>query len=180
MFSRCAIASSSQRIGRRYGFSNAVARSVWPVARAASRWGDMVTLPDCPGLLVMWRLRPGGRTLSGTIEVRDIRLTPVPGVPGYAALTSSASVSDDGATLYVIVFNKHHESAIRAEITVEDFAVASARAWTVTGPSLDSFNLKDEQVRETVAGAEVPLASPATLTHTFPPHSMTALELTGR
>ncbi len=149
--------------------------------QAAGDWtefsGGLVTLPDCPGLLVMWRLRPGRQAASGRIEVRDIRLTPVRAFPAYAALTSSAGLSADGRTLYLIVFNKHHAADVPAEVEVEGFAIASAHAWTVTGPSLDAVNLNEELVREIESGVALEGLSPTGFRRIFPARSMTALEL---
>jgi alpha-N-arabinofuranosidase len=139
--------------------------------------GGFSTLRDCPGLLVVWRLRPGGRAVTGRIELRDIRVTPERGEPAYPALTATASLSDDERTLYVIVFNKHHAAPIEASIDVGSFAAASARLWTVTGPSLAATNLGEERVKETVSGQTIPVEA-GRVTHVFPPHSMTALELT--
>jgi len=139
--------------------------------------GDFSTLQDCPGLMLVWRLRPGDRAMTGRIELRDVRVTPERGAPAYPALTATASLSGDGRTLYLIVFNKHHAAPIETSIDVSGFPAASARLWTVTGPSLASNNLESEQVKETVSGQPIAVAG-GRVTCTFPAHSMTALELT--
>jgi alpha-N-arabinofuranosidase len=149
---------------------------------AAAEWaafsGELVTLPDCTGLHVVWRLVPGDEPATGRIEVRDLRLRPAPSFPAYPALTATASLSADRRTLFLIVFNKHHAEGIETEVAVEGFRVAAARAWTVTGPSLDALNLEEEQVREVESGAEVDQVGPAGFRRTFPARSMTAIELT--
>ncbi len=138
---------------------------------------DFGTLPDCTAMALIWRVVPGQEPLTGSIAVRNLRVEPVPGFGAYAALTASASLSADGRTLYLIVFNKHSTDAITARVSLAGFEASSARAWTVTGPSLESLNLTDEQVRETVSGAEVVGVTPAGFTKTFPARSMTALEV---
>jgi alpha-N-arabinofuranosidase len=138
--------------------------------------GGFSTLRDCPGLMLVWRLRPGDRPMTGRIELRDIRVTPERGAPAYPALTATASLSEDGRTLYLIVFNKHHAAPLAASIDVRGFQAASARLWTVTGPSLSSSNLASEQVKETVSGQRVEIAG-GNITYAFPPHSMTAIEV---
>jgi alpha-N-arabinofuranosidase len=148
---------------------------------AAADWtpfrGELSTLPDCPGLAVLWRLVPGASPASGRIELRSIKVTPVRGFPAYAAVTSAASLSADGRTLYVILFNKHHAEDIAAQVEVAGFSVASARAWTVTGPSLEAVNLEQELVREVESGAEVTGVTPSGLRRLLPARSMTAFEL---
>jgi hypothetical protein len=62
-------------------------------------------------------------------------------------------------------------------VSVAGFAAASARAWTVTGPSLEALNVKEEQVKETESGAAVPGVTAGGFTRTFPAHSMTAVEV---
>ncbi len=138
---------------------------------------DFGTLPDCTAMALMWRIVPGDRPLTGGIAVRDLKVTPVPGFGAYAALTAAASLSADGRTLYLVVFNKHSTDAITARVDLQGFGASTARAWTVTGPSLESLNLKEEQVRETVSGATVVGVTPNGFTKTFPAHSMTAIEI---
>lgn len=151
-------------------------------AQGANNWqpfvGRFVTLPDSAGTDVIWRLRPGTVPASGTVEIRNLKvnvLTPEH-FPAYAAVTSTASLSSDGKTLYVIVFNKHHADAIATSLNVQGFPAHSARRWTVTGPDLAALNTTTETVRETESG--VPLAAPVKglWRQTLPPRSMTGFE----
>lgn len=114
---------------------------------------------------------------SRRIEVRDITVTPARGFPAYATVTSAAGLSADGRILYLIVFNKHHAADVAADVTVEGFPITSARAWTVTGPSLEALNLAEELVREVESGVEVRGVSSTGFRRIFPARSMTALEL---
>ncbi|MGB2820093.1 MAG: hypothetical protein WBF17_03870, partial [Phycisphaerae bacterium] len=148
----------------------------------ADKWraftSRLVTLPGCKALTAHLRLiakDTGG--VSGTFEIRNLRVERLKDHPPYAALTASASLSDDGGTLYLIVFNKHHAEDIPARIAIADGSAVAARAWTVTGPSLAATNLDRPDVRETVSGRPVPGAAADGFTHTFPARSMTALEI---
>ena len=125
-------------------------------------------------------VKKGAAPVSGTFEVRDLRVARLADPPPYAVLTASASVSGDGGVLYLVVFNKHHADEIAASVDVADASVRSARAWTVTGPSLTCTNLDKIEVRETVSGRDVPGVTPKGFTCTFPARSMTALEIVRR
>ena len=92
-------------------------------------------------------------------------------------MTASGSLADDGRTLYVIVFNKHHADDITARVRVADRSARSARAWTVTGPSLAATNLEGPLVRETVSGREVANVAAEGFTYVFPARSLTAFEI---
>jgi len=164
----------------------------WGVTRSGSATGGvegasewqrfrtkLVTLPGCKGLDLHLRLiaKKGAAPVSGKLEIRDVRVARLPDARPYAALTAAASLGEDGRTLYVIVFNKHHAKDIAARIAVADGSARSARAWCVTGPRLTCTNLKREEVRETVSGKAVEGVGGEGFTHTFPARSMTALEI---
>jgi len=141
----------------------------------------MVTLPDCKRLDAHLRLiAKGTGGVSGTLEIRSLRVERLADPPPYAVLTASASLSEDGRTLYLIVFNKHHAADIVARIAVTDGSTAGARAWTVTGPKLTCTNLDKPEVVETVSGTPVAGAAGGGFTHRFPARSMTALEIARR
>ena len=143
---------------------------------------EMVTQAGCQGLDAHLRLigKKDSPPVSGKLEIRGLRIERLADAPPYAALTAAASVSQDGKTLYVIVFNKHHAEPLAASIAVADASARSARAWCVTGAALTCTNLKDEEVRETVSAAAVADVKPQGFTYTFPPRSMTALEIVRR
>jgi alpha-L-arabinofuranosidase len=133
-------------------------------------------LPDATSLYVLWWLLGKADPTIATLEVRNLRVTREPTFPPYAALTAAASLSADGRKLYLIVFNKHHADDITTTINLDGVSAQDARIWTVTAPSLDATNLLSEQVRETVTNAPLALTTPEALTHTFPAHSMSAIE----
>jgi alpha-N-arabinofuranosidase len=120
------------------------------------------------------RLMAEGKTMSGTLQVRNLAVTGFtsPHDAAYPLLTSSASASSDGRTIYLIVFNKSASDSIQTTIHLAGFAAAQARYWEVNGLSLESA----DGVAETVRGAAIPITLAATSKHVFPAHSMTAIE----
>ncbi|HEY3330413.1 MAG TPA: hypothetical protein VGK19_10360 [Capsulimonadaceae bacterium] len=137
-----------------------------------------VTLPDVTSIDVVARLETGDNEVSGQVEIRNLCIEAKKGqdVPAYAALTSTASLSRDGKTCYLIVFNKSSEVTMTAPIALKGFVPTSANRWTVNGPSLTAGAWSDPPVREVETGVPVPIDR-GKLTVTFPAHSMTALEL---
>lgn len=137
--------------------------------------GTYTALADTRGIDFTARLQKADVPLSGTLEVRNLSIKSAEPThyPAYNLLTSSASLSADGKTLYVIVFNKSAAESIQAKLRFDGFAAKKAHLWQVNGPGLATF----DGVREVKHGDELPVAS-GEATYAFPAHSMTALELT--
>jgi alpha-L-arabinofuranosidase len=147
----------------------------------ASDWtsfsgGDMVTLPDCPGILILFRLQGFSSPSSARLEVRNFELIMADDFPPYGVVTAATSLSEDGSKLFAMLFNKHHQDSQTVELKLTNGGLLEVRRWEVTGPAMESTNLAGEVVRETVSGDLCPLISPQSLRLTLPPHSMTALE----
>ncbi|HEX2949299.1 MAG TPA: hypothetical protein VHV83_06985 [Armatimonadota bacterium] len=145
----------------------------------------LLALNDCPGVSVCWRFRPkSGKAFTGTEEIRNLKVTAYSPIgindhPQYPAITTSASRSADGRTLYLMVFNRHQTDAIPTTIRINGIdAIKSVRRWMVNGPSLLSTNLNGEVVREMESGVVTPITQDGVLTYTAPAHSMTAFEIT--
>lgn len=121
------------------------------------------------------RLQKAKTPLTGTLEVRKLTVTAFAPAryPAYNLLTASASVSADGAKLYVIVFNKSASEALPATLNLRGFVAANARLWQVNGSGLAAL----EGVTETKHG-EALRPEHGAFQATFPAHSMTALEFT--
>lgn len=151
-------------------------------AEGARDWrhfeGLFSSLDDATGVILVWRILPHGASVSGRLDIRNIKVTTVhpASFPAYKAVTAAASLSDDGKKLYVVVFNKDSERPATVSIRPAGFVGTSARRWTVTGPRLDSTNLGSEEVKETVSGEAVPVSG-GVLRLTLPPGSMTAVEV---
>jgi alpha-N-arabinofuranosidase len=140
--------------------------------------GILTTRPDCRSLTLTWRLLHGGdKTVTAHSEITDLKMEVVPDRPPYAAVTSTASLSADGQTLYVMVFNKHTRKPVRTRIEWPGLKAESGKIWTVTGPGLEATNLEEEKVKETVSGAELPGCAGSSVEYEFLPRSMNALEI---
>lgn len=114
--------------------------------------------------------------VSGNMKIRNIRLEAREAVDftAYPTLTASSSLSEDGRTLYLMVFNKDVEKDLRTSIHIEGFDVAETRYWQINGDPLAI-----ETVEESASG-ETLKVDRGTVTHTFPACSMTAIEFSRR
>ena len=138
---------------------------------------DYTTLPDTKGIEVIARRLGGGGPVTGRAWDRDLQVqkfTPrhYPAVP---YLSVNASGSRDGKKIFLIIVNKNLDVAVTAAVNIASFKPHHARAWSLTGPSVDATNEKDPDtvtVKERDLGA-VKDGFPIEL----PPHSMTAIEV---
>lgn len=147
---------------------NGIASPEWEQFR--TRFQGIV---NSTGIQIQAQLESLDRPVSGRMEIRKLRLeafTPA-SFPAYSLLTTTASISADGKTLYLIVFNKSDQQDISAEINLRNFGAKSAKVWTVNGPDL----LAKVGVNETVS-TPPSAAIGAGWKHVFPAHSMTAIE----
>ena len=132
-----------------------------------------LTLSDAPGIEVVARIEPGSNPLSGSVEIRNLKIEVwrKTTFPAYRALTGLGSISADNNTLYLTVFNKHHKEAAQVDINT-DFLWKNGKAWVVTGSSLGSIDDVSEK------SYDMPkVKQPDRFQYTFPPHSMTVIEL---
>lgn len=147
-----------------------VSNSTWSTFQ-----GEMAGLPDTTGIATLIAMPAGTKVISGQLEIRNAKIDVYkqPIFPAYNLITSSASVSADGHTVYLIVFNK---SALHVPMTINfnGFTGLSARRWEVNGPSFASTTGVSEVVSNTVLA----LNGGAGANHVFPAHSMTAIEFT--
>ena len=136
---------------------------------------------DCPGfnllLKVEDKLLPFKGKLSaplyGSLEVRNLKisLSSPPTCPAYQGLTASSSISADGKTLHLIVFNKSFDKTVASNIELKGFKATSARSWTVWQDNVASVDYAapvEAEVGIPKDGGDLKIA--------FPPHSMTAID----
>jgi alpha-N-arabinofuranosidase len=155
----------------------------WPATRSAlgisgigQEWKPFQAtyrgIPDTKALALQARLEFGSAKISGQFEVRGLKIEAfsAPTFPTYALLTGCATLSDDGKTLHLIVFNKTLGQDIPATLRVANFHAASARVSEVNGASLAAV-----AVTETVHDAPLDLSGTDPV-HVFPAHSMTAID----
>ncbi len=111
----------------------------------------------------------------GMFETQNIRIEPWSSAvyPAYDELRSIATLSSDGSRLYVLVINKRLEmsGSVKATINLNGFNPASARAWTVNGPSVSS-----NSVKEISNGNSVAIGTSGSVEYLFPAHSITIIE----
>jgi alpha-L-arabinofuranosidase len=133
--------------------------------------------PQTTNVDVSARLMAEGKNVSGTLQVHNLAVTGFvsPHDAAYPLLTSSASTSSNGNTVYLVVINKSASDSIPARIRLRGFSATQARYWEVNGPGLESTI----GVAETAKGAAFPLTGTDASTHVFPAHSMTAIEFSG-
>jgi alpha-N-arabinofuranosidase len=135
--------------------------------------GDFFNRPDSPGANLALRLEDIKQPLTGTLELRNIKVersaeAKWPKVL-YDGLTAISSLSQDATNLHVVVFNKSLDQPITAALQIEGFKANNAVASELYQPDVASTAYFEPTV------SNVPLDGSGTLTRTFPPHSMTTL-----
>ena len=140
--------------------------------------GEYDSRPDATSVTALIRVEDPAPVINARVEIKNISVTASAGevFPAYALVTTSASRSADGKTIYVIAFNKSSQQDIPIKIQVQGAKIRTARRWAVTGPSLGSTNVDAENVKETETDVVTPLIG-GSLRHVLPAHSMTAFEL---
>lgn len=130
-------------------------------------------LVDSKGLQIQAMLETLGREVSGRLEFRNFQIEAYSQeqFPAYELVTTTAMLSEDGNTLYVIVFNKSDSESVDLTVNLKGFIPHSAKEWQVTGQSLFS----SEGVAETTTARPLRVSGQG-LSHALPPSSMTALE----
>ena len=153
-----------------------------PVVTLSGKWhtvvGEYKPLIDTTSLNLLGRLNIKNQNITGKLTIRNIKVIPYTGgcFPAYQALTSTASKSDDGKTLYVMLMNKHQTDRIAVNLDIKGFTAKSGQYWQVTGPSLAASNSPTlTQVSQTTHGAN--LTMDQLKRFVCKPLSMTMLEL---
>jgi alpha-L-arabinofuranosidase len=134
-------------------------------------------LPDTTAISLLGHVEPGSSKVSGKLELRGLKIEAfsAPQFPAYTLLTACATLSEDGKTLHLIVFNKSADQDIPAQLQVAGFHADSARVWEVNGPDFSAST----SVGEVVHGDPLDLSGVAP-SHVFPAHSMTAIDFTAQ
>ncbi|MGC8843312.1 MAG: hypothetical protein ACP5QS_05185 [bacterium] len=88
-------------------------------------------------------------------------------------MSAIASKSKDGRRIYVGIINKSMEGAI--ETRIEGVKVRKARAYALTGPSVDATNEENpENVKVVPLPVKIKRGMPIV---NLPPHSLTFIEI---
>lgn len=144
----------------------------------SSEWtevsADYITLRDTKNIQILVR-RLEGIGGKGKIFIRNVtvqKFVPL-NLGAVPYLSVVAGKSKDGKGVFVIAINKHLESAI--DTRIEGVRTKAARAWTLTGPSVDATN---EQDPNNVRVMELPIALDESIVRiSLPPHSLTAVAM---
>lgn len=143
----------------------------------ASDWkkfeGDFFNRPDCAGASLVLRVEDIKTPLTGTLEFRQIKIERYSEAKWpkclYDGLTAIASLSKDGKSLYVVVFNKSLGQPITATIRLKAFKAVAAVISELYQPDVESTRYFEP------AAGKLALDGSGTLIRTFPPHSMTTI-----
>ncbi len=146
-----------------------------PCSFRARKWsrcsGIYLSLPDTGEVDILFRLEKIRSAVSGTFEVRNLKAVVMTAeqFPAYPALAAFSSLSNDGRTLYLLVFNRDPERAVRSEVVLNQFP-------TQSGHSLELYR-EDVGFCDYFQGrrGEQKLSG-GRFSHTFPAHSLTAFE----
>jgi hypothetical protein len=137
--------------------------------------------PGIESIKINVQIMADGQPVAGEMQVRNLQFQPLSMVgqaPAYPLITSAASLSDDGKTLYVVAFNKSTDTDITTDFNLKGFQGRSARLWQVTGPMMETnIHGIGTAVKETTSGDSVPVKD----NHfelTLPAHSMSTIEVT--
>lgn len=121
-----------------------------------------------------------GRAYFCNVTVQKYVPRKYPSVPYLSVIASrkitSGSVKKSGNTkVYLMVINKNMDDSISTQINLRGFMPQNAKAWNLTGPSVDATNELDPgnvNIHENDLGKVT-----NGFVFKFPPHSLTALEI---
>lgn len=172
---------ASFQIGDARGWVATQSCSMTPEVSGTKDWtkveADYATLASTQEIEVIARRVSGGGPVTGQAWYRGLELQEF--VPQhYAAvpfLSLNTSRSEDGEKVFLMVVNKHLELPVTAQVDLAGFCPQRARAWTLTGPTVDATNELEPNgvsIQERDLG---PVRNGFAVE--FPPHSMTAIEV---
>jgi len=126
--------------------------------------------PSIPNPLAIDSSPVGGNSTNGSVRVSD----------KLAGLSGSASIAPtgNGKLLTLTVVNPHLDRPLTTDIAVRRAAISSAKGTVLAGHDIHDHNTfaDPNAVRPTDAKTSAP--TNGRLTHTFPPASVTTLEIT--
>jgi len=135
---------------------------------------DYITMPDTKEIEILVR-RLEGRGSKGQIWIRNVeveKFQPL-NLGAVPYLSVVASKSEDGKKIYLAIVNRELKQSI--ETRIEGVKVREARAFSLTGPSVDATN---EENPQNVKVVELLLnLRDGILQISLPPHSFTTLEI---
>ena len=133
--------------------------------------GIYLSLPDTDEVDILFRLEKIRSAVSGTFEVRNLKAVVMTAeqFPAYPALATFSSLSNDGNTLYLLVFNRDPEHAVRTDVVLNRFSARSGKSLELYRKDVSSCDyFQGRRAEQKLSGGR--------FSHTFPAHSLTAFE----
>ena len=99
--------------------------------------------------------------------------------PDLPVIDSSATLSADGRTLYLAVINREESKAVSTRIDLDNWTITSGseiHAFELSGTNRDAANPYGNAAEVNIHEKRI-AADSAAFTYSFPPHSVTILEL---
>ncbi|XHR31165.1 MAG: alpha-L-arabinofuranosidase [Chthoniobacteraceae bacterium] len=136
-------------------------------------------MPDTQGLTVLARVEGGSTPITGTLDIKNLRIEAWSNAayPERPALTSYATRSADGKKLYLVVFNLTLDQDYPAQLSWKGFAARHATYSELNASGAASVNRPPTLTQWTATDTPLKLKSPDQLSHSFPAHSATGIEL---
>jgi alpha-N-arabinofuranosidase len=177
------------QIGDGRGWDKTYSASISPDIRGTSDWTkvytDYISLPDAKDIIICVRRFSGGGSIRGEIkctnpEIQEFIPKTFPAVPYLSVIASrkisSGSAEKSGNTkVYLMVINRNMIDSISTQINIQGMAPRNARAWILSGSTVDATNEVDPE-NITIHKNEYGKVKNGFKVH-FPPHSLTALEI---
>ena len=162
-------------LGDARGWTKTKSAVAIPCTFRAGEWshcsGIYLSLPDTDEVDILFRLEKIRSAVSGTFEVRNLKAVVMTAeqFPAYPALATFSSLSNDGNTLYLLVFNRDPEHAVRADVVLNRFPARSGKSLELYRKDVNSCDyFQGRRGEQKLSGGR--------FFHTFPAHSLTAFE----
>ena len=130
-------------------------------------------LADTHGIVVLSRLEASPEPVYGVLKIRNLEITPwlSEAYPARPALTAYATRSNDGKTLYLVVFNLTLDEDISATIRWDGLEAKAVSYSEINAPTTATIEFDQADSGWVVENQSLPLEAPNSFTHTFPAHS---------
>jgi len=128
----------------------------------------------------MYSTADATRLVSSTVKVEtyDVEqgVRRIPSIPAVPYLDVAAALNADGSRLTLFCVNRAPTRAVQADVAVSGFAARTAKGQQLTAPDLYAVN--DADTPEAVVPAVVTVETrDGGIRHSFPPRSVTVIEL---
>lgn len=164
--------------GWREARSSATTRRVWGTSGWVHVATDYFTLPDTSSVEVVVRRVGGKGVVTGSVTVKDVKLTEklINQTDNAGSLSVTASTNAENNRMYIMVLNKNVYADVAAILNTDAHCKNSITAWTLNGPSLDATN-ENNASEIMIIDQIISVKSCNKFKYIFPAHSLTSLEV---